>query len=374
MNKQLWNLISIHFKEIIRELGVLFWGIVFPILMSLGLGIAFSSKTNIQRKIAIVNTAESADSSLNYWLKNKLSSNIELTKKDYPANHTQSLTLKNDKLGDNTFIFLPMTWSEALMQLKRGKINIIITQNNNLPEFHFDPLNPDAQNSYMKLSQLFGTEQCVFKLETDNISPLTLPGSRYIDFLIPGLIAMGIMMSTIWGLSYGLIEKRSKKLLRRLVATPMKKSYFLFSFITVRIVMNFVEAFFLILFSWLVFDITIQGSIPALFIVFIAGNLAFAGISVFMSSRTSKTEIGNGLINAVVMPMMLLSGIFFSYHNFPEKVIPLIQKLPLTMVADSIRGIFIEGAGFAETIIPVCILSAIGLLFFLAGLRIFKWY
>jgi ABC-2 type transport system permease protein len=188
------------------------------------------------------------------------------------------------------------------------------------------------------------------------------------------LIAMGIMMSSLWGISYGIIEKRTKKLLRRMVATPMKKSHFLIAKITVRLVMNFFESALLFLFAWLVFDIKIQGSIPALFLIFIAGNIAFAGISIFTSSRTANTEIGNGLINAVVLPMMVLSGIFFSYHNFPDWTIPFIQKLPLTMLADGVRSIFIEGAGLARTGMQISVLSGIGILFFAIGLKIFKWH
>jgi ABC-type multidrug transport system permease subunit len=185
---------------------------------------------------------------------------------------------------------------------------------------------------------------------------------------------MGVMMSSMWGISYTIIERRSKKLLRRMVSTPMKKSHFLISIMTVRFVMNFVEAGLLFLFAHFAFNIHIQGSIPALFCIFIAGNIAFSGIAVFISSNTSKTEIGNALINVVVMPMMILSGIFFSYHNFPDWFIPVIQIFPLTIMADDIRSIFIEGAGFAEIIIHSVILSVTGILFFIAGIRYFKWY
>jgi ABC-type multidrug transport system permease subunit len=261
-----------------------------------------------------------------------------------------------------------------MLALKRGKINVIINQKGNQPQFQFDPLNPDAQLTYLKLTKVFDKSSVAPIEETKNIVPLTITGTRYIDFLIPGLLAMGIMMSSMWGLSYGIIEKRSKKLLRRMIATPMKKTNFLISLMTVRIAMNLTEALLLILFAWLVFHITIQGSIPALIAVFFAGNIAFAGLSIAISCRTAKTEIGNGLINVVVMPMMLLSGVFFSYHNFPDKLIPLLQKLPLTMVADCMRSIFIEGAGFAQVTIPIIVLTVGGIITFALGLKFFRWY
>jgi ABC-type multidrug transport system permease subunit len=185
---------------------------------------------------------------------------------------------------------------------------------------------------------------------------------------------MGIMMSCLWGMSYSIIEKRTKKLLRRMVATPMKKSHFLIALMTIRIGMNFVESALLLIFAHIVFDITILGNIPALFTIFISGNIAFAGIAIFVSSHTANTEIGNGLINVVVLPMMVLSGIFFSYHNFPAWSIPFIQKLPLTLLADGIRSIFIEGAGYSEISLPSFILMAIGIFFFSTGLKIFKWH
>ena len=159
-----------------------------------------------------------------------------------------------------------------------------------------------------------------------------------------------------------------------MVSSPMKKSHFLISVMMVRVCMNFVEGALLFLFAFLAFDIRIQGSLPALLLVFISGNIMFSGLAVFISSKTSKTEIGNALINLVVMPMMLLSGIFFSYHNFPDWMIMVIQKLPLTMVADDIRSIFIEGAGIAQIATHCLILSIGGIIFFIAGIKIFKWY
>jgi ABC-2 type transport system permease protein len=235
-------------------------------------------------------------------------------------------------------------------------------------------MNPDAQLTYLKLRSIFGAGETNPVTTDAEIKPLTVTGTRYIDFLVPGLITMGVMMSCMWGISYGIIEKRSKKLLRRLVATPMKKSHFLIALITVRITMNFIESFVLFVFALFAFKMKIQGDITALIIMFLAGNIAFAGIAVFVSSNTSNTEVGNGLINFVVFPMMVLSGIFFSYQNFPDWSLPVISKLPLTMLTDGIRSIFNEGAGYHEVAFPILILILTGVAFFTAGLKIFKWH
>ena len=426
--EQLRELTLAYAKEITREKGVLFWGIVFPILMSLGLGIAFTKKADVVRKIAVIADGESHGESNDgsdagsRGANPEGSSRIETflqsrTKRIEPNGNEPAryeITIPSEKLGNTTFIFEKTTWQQATVLLKRGNVAVAIDEHDGRIEYHLDPRNPDAQLSYLKLSKLFGDGgaataagewtargssgepvsessgelvsgasgeaasdsdgEPVGDASDENIVPLTVSGTRYIDFLIPGLMAMGIMMSNLWGMSYGLVEKRTKKLLRRMVATPMKKSHFLVALMTVRLGMNFVEAGLLFLFAFFAFGTTIQGSLPALFLVFIAGNVAFAGIAILTSARTANTEVANGLVNLVSLPMMVLSGVFFSYHNFPEWSIPFIQKLPLTLLADGIRSIFIEGAGYAEISVAVLILMAVGVVSFIAGLRAFRWY
>jgi ABC-type multidrug transport system permease subunit len=363
-----------HFKELVRQPEVIFWGFIFPILMSLGLGIAFTQKTDMTRHVAVITKDNLSDLNHASKIDNFLNAHAEKIDDSKFQGTSYKLSLTNAKIGNTIFLFSKTDWPHAMVLLKRGHISIIMEERNDRILYHFDPLNPDAQLSYLKLSKLFGGPESSAEEQNEDINPLMVQGTRYIDFLIPGLISLDLMMSVMWGMSYGMIERRSRKLLRRMVATPMKKSHFLAALMFVRIVMNFIEAALLVLFAFLVFDITIQGSIPALLMIFLAGNIAFGGIAIFVSSRTSNTETGNGLINAVVLPMTVLSGIFFSYHNFPDWSIPFIRKLPLTLLADGIRSVFIEGAGTAAIILPSVSLTAFGAVFFAAGLKIFKWH
>ena len=372
---QLWRLTSAEFMEKSREPGVLFWGILFPILMSLGLGIAFTKKADVLRKVAVVTPADknaivSDTGSVYGFLNNKCEKNT-ISEKD---TYKWKCIIKDEKLGNSIFLFFEMNWDEAMKLLKRGTVNVLLLEKAGIAEYHFDPMNPDAQLTWLKLKSIFGAGEANTIKSDAEIKPLTVTGTRYIDFLVPGLITMGVMMSCMWGISYGIIEKRSKKLLRRLVATPMKKSHFLIALITVRITMNFIESLVLFFFALFAFKMKIQGDITSLFLMFLAGNIAFAGIAVFVSSNTSNTEVGNGLINFVVFPMMVLSGIFFSYQNFPDWSLPVIRKLPLTMLTDGIRSIFNEGAGYHEVAVPILILTLTGIIFFSAGLKIFKWH
>jgi ABC-type multidrug transport system permease subunit len=342
--------------------------------MSAGLGLAFTKKADVTRKIAVISSSEKpgtlSESKIVIDFLTGCEKNPEIKQGEWQWKYT----ISDEKLGNSIFLFYNMKWDEAMMFLKRGTINVILSGKNDSIEYHFDPMNSDAELTYLKISNRIGTGK-VAEIETNSeIRPLTITGTRYIDFLVPGLITLGVMMSCMWGISYGIIEKRSKNLLRRLVATPMKKSHFLIALITVRIIMNFIESAVLLIFALFAFDMTVQGNISALILIYIAGNIAFAGLAVLISSHTSNTEVGNGLINFVVMPMMVLSGIFFSYQNFPDWSLGVIRNLPLTMMTDGIRSIFNEGAGYPQVAMPILILTSMGAIFFTIGLKIFKWH
>jgi len=359
MNSQLIRLITSRFLETIREPEVLFWGIVFPVLISIGLGLAFMQKNESKFNIAFVDTTPPELDSL-------------LTLYGQKKAKTITWTINEESLGTTHFIFTSINWTDAIISLKRGAIDLIVSDSLSNIHYRFDPHNAQAELAYLKLSNLIKSSSKADATKQE-VSPLTLKGVRYIDFLIPGLIAFGLMSSLLWGVSYTIIECRSQKLLRRMIATPMKKSNFLISINFVRMIMNVLESLIIFFCVAFLFDIRIQGNIAALTVLFIAGNIAFAGLSVLLSCRTSKTEAGTGLINAVQLPMMLLSGIFFSYHNFPEWSLGIIKLLPLTALADGMRSIFNEGAGFAEIIVPTIALTTLGLVCFYAGIKLFRW-
>lgn len=371
--RQLLQLIKIHFIEILREPGVIFWGIGFPILMAWGLGMAFNRSPEIRKDIAIINS--DSDSKIMKFIDENAQASWTLD-----SLRSYNLVIEDQVFGKNTFRFIPLSEDQAIIGMKRGKYQLLIHSSVDSIFFKMDPANPDARLLQLQLSGLLeesnngSSSSGSFHLTTANIEPMKMQGTRYVDFLVPGLLGMTVMMAIMWGLSYTIIERRKGMMLRRMIATPMKKSNLLIAHMTARLSMNFLEALILLLFAVFYFDLKIQGSWAALFLVFISGNIAFTGIAILFSSRTSKTEIGNAFINLVTMPMMILSGIFFSYQNFPEWTIPIIQKLPLTMMADSFRSIINEAAGVSDVMSNVLTLSLGGILTFIIGMRVFKWY
>jgi ABC-type multidrug transport system permease subunit len=359
---QLYQLTSAYFLETIREPEVLFWGMIFPVLISIGLGLAFTQTAETKFRIAVIeHYPAELDSLLHLYAR---------------PDATKAIVWKvtDQTLGNTVFHFTLSDRPSAIVGVKRGETDLIITDSAGVARYHFDPHHSQAQLAYMKLSALVRNPTATAHADNTDIEPLQLRGVRYIDFLIPGLIAFGLMSSIMWGISYTIIERRSQKLLRRMVATPMRKSRFLIAMMLVRTMMNVVEALILFFFAWLVFDTRIQGNVGALTVLFLAGNVAFTGIGVLVSSRTSKTEVGTGWINAVTMPMLILSGVFFSYHNFPDWSIGLIRILPLTALADGMRSIFNEGAGWMETGASSIGLSLFGVGCFVVGMKWFKWY
>jgi len=347
MNNSLYQLILSNFRVFFREPSILFWAVLFPIIMAWVLGIAFSGKGESVRTVYV-------------------------TGGEIPEVISGEKVYGEETGNPSRIKFRKTTEAEAIKAIKQGVIALYLEVDGDSITYHFDPVNSDAQLTHLILETgLHGTGTNENKT---SIEPLQTKGTRYIDFLVPGLIAFGIMNSCIWGIGWTLIETRMKKLLRRMVATPMRKSVFLSSHVATRIALGGFETLLLLIFSKLYFGTAITGSVAAFIVVFLAGIFAFSGIAVLISSRTAKTEAANGLVNLVTLPMMILSGIFFNYHNFPDWAIPIIQALPLTLLADSIRAVFIEAAGFTEIFKPVVILCVTGLATFTLGLKIYKWY
>ncbi len=347
------SLVVINFKNFFREPGALFWSFAFPIAMAWILGVAFSGTPAKKYKVLL-----SGDSTLSQIYPNE-------KKKDF---------IKEIATGTGmsvTAVFETVSLEKIKEALQKGACILYIDLRNGQPVFHYDASNSDAANLYVLLERDIAL---VAGKKSFPIAQITTKGTRYIDFLIPGLLAMGIMNSCVWGISWFLIELRIKKLLRRMVATPMKKSDFILSHFIGRLLLTLFEASVLFFFSWLFFDLEITGSSVALIPLFFSGILAFGGIGLILASRTQSTYVGNGLINAVVLPMTIVSGIFFSYEGFPNWLIPIIKILPLTILTDSIRAVFNEGAGFSEIFWPCSILTLLGLIFYYTGLKLFKWY
>ena len=338
MINALGHLMGMQFRKFYREPSVLFWAVVFPIIMSWLLGIAFDKKTLPPLNVGVLQTEVSP--------------------------HLQP------PLGIR-FDFIPVhDMGQALLEMKRGLISLFYrtdAQGNRV--YYLDAHRAESVQAYLALETTYSQA----KGSSSRVVALSQVGNRYIDFLIPGLMAFGIMGSSLWGMGWGLIDFRMKKMLRRLIVTPLPKWVFLLSHILTRLVVTGVEMGLLLLFARLYFHISLAVHWEALIVLFGCGMMSFCGIATLVASRANNAIVGNGMINVVQIPMMFLSGIFFNYHNYPSWMIPVIEKLPLTLLADSFRKILLEQVTLVH-ILPACgWLLVIGGLCFALGLKLFKW-
>jgi len=202
---------------------------------------------------------------------------------------------------------------------------------------------------------------------------ITEPGARYVDFLVPGLIGMNLMGSGLWGLGFTVVIARSRKLLKRFAATPMRRSHYLLSFMLSRLVFLVLEVAAVVMFAWLVFGFTVRGSWAGVIFITLLGGFTFSGIGLLVAARPTTIEGVSGLMNFIMLPMWLLSGTFFSSERFPHVLQPFIQALPLTALNNALRALMNEGATLSSNWISIAILLAWCLVSFIVALKIFRW-
>lgn len=337
------ELLLTHTRMILREPAILFWAFMFPLGLVAVLGLAFAPRQAPPRPIGVSYDPQTADS----WA----TAVTELSEFRLSIRATEQLE----------------------RDLRAGRIDLIVTGPRKQPDqlhYRFDPANSEARLTWLLLARALGPASA----RSGTIESVVTPGSRYIDFLLPGLLALGVINSFLWGIGWSLIEMRQKRQMRRLILTPIPRAWLLGSLFVARLGLMATEWVVLLAAGALAFGLNIHGTWLAFLAVFLAGNLAFFGIGVLAGSRTESVEVGNGILNAVSLPMILLSGIFFSYERFPSWATDWIAALPLTLIADALRAVMLEGADLAEIAGKLAALVATGILTFLLGLRIFRWH
>ena len=337
----LWELTKARLREFAREKGVIFWVFAFPLLMALGLGIAFRTQPQERPKIAVVSAVES---SLSRAL--LTSPKLESALRDEPT---------------------------ARKELARAKVDLVVVVESPGVRYLYD-----LNQSKAPLARLVVENVVEEAAGRKNSVPATnqttaLPGSRYIDYLIPGLIGMNLMGTSMWGVGYTLVLARKRRLLRRYAVTPMNRAHFLLSYFFSRAFFLFIEIAVLVLFGWLLFGTKIHGNYFTFALIAFLGAASFAGISLLIGARIENTESANGWMNLVQLPMWVLSGIFFSYERFPPWLHVPLRLLPLTALNDSLRLIYNDGAALVDCTPQLLVLVVWGAVGFVVALRTFRW-
>ncbi|MFQ5701147.1 MAG: ABC transporter permease [Acidobacteriota bacterium] len=326
-----------------REPATIFWVYGFPLLLALGLGIAFRDQPPERIRVDIRRDDPSA------------------------AEHVRRLLAAREG-----FVVALHGVEECATRLRLGKSDITILPGDPF-EYIFDPTRPSSLLARTRVDAALQKANGRIDPVRTRDRPVTERGSRYIDFLIPGLLGMNLMGGGLWGVGFVTVDMRVRKLLKRLVATPMRRGHFLAALMGSRLIFMLPELVLLMLFGVLFFDVVIVGSYLGVLLVSTLGAVSFAGLGLLVASRAQKIETISGLVNLVMLPMWLLSGIFFSSERFPDVAQPFIQALPLTMLNDALRAVILEGASLSSQLSELAGLVTWGVGSFIIALKWFRW-
>jgi ABC-2 type transport system permease protein len=340
------HLLGARMLELKREPEVVFWVFVFPLLLATGLGIAFRNKPADASSVAIV-AGPGAQ-------------RPEALLEASPRHASFKIDVQNEEAARKGF--------------RLGKYDLVIEPDGSGGlRYRYDPARPEsvlARSAVDDALQAAAGRKDVVATAEETTSE---PGSRYIDFLIPGLLGMNLMNSGMWGIGFALVDMRQRKLLKRFVGTPMRRGDFLLALLSSRLVLMIIEIGLLLTLGVIVFHMKILGSLFAILLLGALGAMCFGGVGLLTASRAQKIESVSGLMNLVMMPMWIFSGVFFSYERFPAVIQPLIKALPLTALNDALRASILEGMPLVHQWPRLLILGAWGAVSFLLALKWFRW-
>ncbi len=338
-------LLSARMKELWREPEVIFWVFAFPLLLALGLGIAFRNKPADITVITVVNNAHASQV-------------IDLLQRSPEKNEIHAEVLDE---------------KAALDGFRLGQYALVVTEDDDGLHYRYDPARPESVLARTQVDNALQTAAGRSSPLKTQASQSSEPGARYIDFLIPGLLGMNLMNSGMWGIGFAVVDMRQRKLLKRFIASPMRRTDFLLALGSSRLILMLIEVALLLGFGVLVFHMKVEGSLLAILLVGALGAVSFGGVGLLTASRAQKIESVSGLINLVMMPMWIFSGVFFSYERFPQVVLPLIKALPLTALNDALRAIILQGASLTSQWMQLSVLALWGGVSFLVALKWFRW-
>ena len=335
------ELTRVRFLEFLREPEAVFWVFGFPVIMTLALGIAFRSRTDDPVRVA-VEAGEGA------------------------------AALRASLQSAGGFIVSDVPDAGVERALRDGLVQVVVAPGVP-PTYRFDPARAESQVARLAVDRALQRAAGRADAFTPREDAVRAAGSRYIDWLVPGLLGMNIMSTGLWSTSFAIVTARTRKLLKRFAATPMPRSAYLLAILLARLVFLAAEGTVLIAFAYFAFGVDVHGGLAALAVVSLVGALTFGGIALLVASRAKTVEGVSGLLNLVMLPMWVFSGVFFSSSNFPDVMQPFVQALPLTALNDALRGVMNDGQGLAALWRDLAPLGVWGGLSFVAALKLFRW-
>jgi ABC-type multidrug transport system permease subunit len=327
--------------EFLREPEAVFWVFIFPLLLAVALGVAFRSQPPKPLPVGIEAGAQ--------------------------AEARRAALAASEALAPEI-----LAADVAERALATGRVAVVVRATDP-PTYWFDPTRPESREARLHVDDALQRAAGRSDPLTAREERLTARGSRYIDFLVPGLLGMNLMGTGMWAIGFSLVQQRNGKLLKLFVASPMRRWHLLAAQVLGRLVFLTLEVTVLVAFAALALKVPMRGSLVLLALVTVVGAMTFVGLGLLVASRPRTIEGVSGLMNLVMFPMWIGSGTFFSTERFPPSAQPFVQALPLTAINDALRAVMLHGDGLARVAPELAILLAWAVVSFALALRFFRW-
>ncbi|UHD17756.1 ABC transporter permease [Thiocapsa bogorovii] len=326
-------------REFYRDRAGLSWNILMPIMMVLAFAFIFTDASRDVFKVGVI-----ADGA-------------ELPVASFPFLKTRHVR------------FIPVTdTAAAIAKVERHQLDLLVDPSET-PRYW---VNSESANGYLVERLLLGDHGGSSRTTPQRV---TVSGAalRYVDWVLPGVLAMNIMFSSLWGVGWVIVRYRKNGVLRRLKATPLSPWEFLTAQVLSRLLVVLGASLVVYTGARLLLDFPMRGSYLALLLVYVAGALCLISLGLIVSSRLRTEEVADGLLNLISWPMLLLSGVWFSMEGASGAARILSGFLPLTHIVDAARAVMIDGAGVMQVLPQIGLLAGLAMLFLTLAAWLFRW-
>lgn len=337
--RTIWQFFLMRVRLLSRQREILFFIFVLPLMLMTGLALAFRDQTGPEVKAVVVGDPALAE-----------------------------------RLGaDRTLVVESVaTEAEAELRVRRGQVDALVLPGQP-PRVVVTEGRPES-----KLAQLMVTD-ALERLDGRRppaqvaVSHVRGAGTRYIDFLIPGMIGYQLLAHGLFSLGVLLVEMRVGRMLRRLKVSTVSRFHMLLGLVLGQLFQSLTEAAVMLGAAYVLFGVRCVGSLPLFLGFTVLSTICFGGIAVAMGARPRSMEMFQSVSHVMLMPVVLVSGVFFSAERFPAAIQPFLKLIPSRAAIDGMRAIFTEGAGLGDVLMPGLVVAAWGALAFIFGVRAFRW-
>lgn len=326
-----------RFREFYRDTASWSWNVIMPILFVVVFALIFSSEQSDVYKVAVIDRAQ-APQSLETFLATR---------------HIKFIDVEDRE--------------DAVRKVQRHQMDMLLIADQS-PGYWVNEFSANGYLLEKLLRESLLTGDVVMQREVVSGQDIS-----YADWVLPGILAMNMMFSCLWGVGWVVVRYRKNGMLRRMQATPLTPMEFLTAQVIARLIIIVAVTLFVFLCVGLLIGFTVHGSYLALFLIYFSGAACLTSMGLLVATRIKSEELADGLLNLVSWPMMILSGVWFSMEGTHPFAQTLSLVFPLTHLVDGARQVMIDGADLIAVMPQIGLLMGLTLLFLGVSARLFRW-